>query len=296
MSPSKVENNDFVTTLNFFPRQPTPILHQDLPKRAFGKNDPDSREITIHDVRGQEDELDSRTTGFKFSKLQSSGSYEDFDKPEFVKDVYYKEVEQFLMKELGATGACVFQHVIRRAEFSPDESNPANMHNPDLNGPATKAHCDFASGQYLEPNKILARNMVPPEFYARWQKAKRWGTYGTWKPRKTVTRDPLVVGDASTIPDDDFLTVERVIDAPGLPAPLRIGNYVLAQPREGTNPMWYYMSEMSPQDIILLTGCDTEWEQMPGGYRCAHAAAVNPKYVNNPPRESIETRGYVIWE
>lgn len=162
----------------------------------------------------------------------------------------------------------------------------ANMGDPAKNGPTTKAHCDFG-GEYLDAYpKMLGAKFPAPEREA-WNGASRWAMYGAWKPRKTITRDPLVVADSTSLRDEDYLQVVREM------GPVKMGNYVIATPSPEQPHKWYYLHRMQPDEIVIFGGTDTKQDHK--GWRCAHSAVVDEEYMNDPPRESIEVRVLALW-
>ena len=77
-------------------------------------NDP--HPAVIYDARGRESEFDVDQTGFQWVKHPSAEK--EFDDDERIKDVYYKEVEELLKKEVGAKRVFIFDHTIRYAHLS----------------------------------------------------------------------------------------------------------------------------------------------------------------------------------
>jgi hypothetical protein len=57
--------------------------------------------------------------------------------------------------------------------------------------------------------------------------------------------------------------------------------------------MWYYKSEMEPDDMVVFKGYDTKQDEQ--GWRCPHTAFVLPGSESEPPRESIEARVVCFW-
>ncbi|CAG8959270.1 hypothetical protein HYFRA_00012628 [Hymenoscyphus fraxineus] len=292
MSPAlTVEPLDFEAPINYFSPQKEKLRHEALKPKQFGKPDDDSRVAKVHDLRGKEDQFTLADNGFIFTELKTSGKDEDFFNEEWVKSVYYKEVGEVVKKVTGCDLAIVYQHVNRSAAQSLDESNPANMGDPAKNGPATKPHCDF-SGEHMDAYPKLMGASLPKPIKDMWDSSSRWAMYGAWKPRVTITRDPLIVADSQSLRDEDYLPVEREVGPDG--HKFILGNYLIAQPSEENAHKWYYLHRQRPDEIVIFGGTDTKQDKK--GWRCAHTAAVNPHYVNDPPRESIEVRCVAIWK
>lgn len=111
--------HDVQTTLNYY----TPIGNEapfqyvfDPPegtdKHNIG-NDP--RPAVVHDARGRESEFTLDNAGFQFVKHVSTEK--EFLDDERIQDVYYKEVEELLKKEVGAKRVFIFDHTIRFVPF-----------------------------------------------------------------------------------------------------------------------------------------------------------------------------------
>ena len=113
------------TTLNYYapiePTDETPYSYRDdppagKPKTNIGKAPHD---VVINDARGHEHELTLDTSGFQF--VNHVSEEKEFDDDERIKDLYYKEVEELLKKEVGAKRIFIFDHTLRlRPELRSD--------------------------------------------------------------------------------------------------------------------------------------------------------------------------------
>lgn len=106
------------TTLNYYtPTGPTAdeAPYQYVYEPPTGKpKDNIGREphpVVVHDVRGRESEFTLDNAGFQFVKHTSQEKA--FDDEEHIKEVYYKEVEELLKREVGAKRVLIFDHTIR---------------------------------------------------------------------------------------------------------------------------------------------------------------------------------------
>ena len=127
---------------------------------------------------------------------------------------------------------------------------------------------------------------------------KRWGIINVWRPISTVTRDPLAACDWNTVAEGDLFpkqvslpskgsnTFENVSAGTGKPFE-RLGV------RSNPNHRWYYKSEQRPNEVMFVKCFDSKKDVA----RCApHGAFVDPKTINEKPRESIEVRCLVFWD
>ena len=118
---------DVPTTLNYY----TPVPDSDEAPFQYVYDPPagqprdnigeEKHEVVIHDARGKEQEygLLLDTSGFQFVKHVSAEK--DFTDEKRIEEVYYKEVEELLKKEVGAKRVFIFDHTIR---LKPDTPNP----------------------------------------------------------------------------------------------------------------------------------------------------------------------------
>jgi hypothetical protein len=108
-----------------------------------------------------------------------------------------------------------------------------------------------------------------------------------WRPiAGPIKRAPLALADSSSIPASDLIATDQRF-------PDRVGEiYQLAR---GEGHRWYYASEMTPDEVILIKG----WDSIDDGRArfTPHGAFTHPdETADMPPRESIETRTYLVFE
>jgi hypothetical protein len=87
---------DVVTTLNYYKDPPgggpPHATYIDRPETYY--REPLPQQVTVHDIRGTEDQYTLDTTGFQIVKHESAEK--DFLDDEQIKAIYYPEVEQLL--------------------------------------------------------------------------------------------------------------------------------------------------------------------------------------------------------
>jgi hypothetical protein len=69
-----------------------------------------AKDITIQDIRGREHQFSLEKEGFVYRHMQSSLKPEEFYDENRVKKVYYKELQDLLMKTLGAKRVEILEH------------------------------------------------------------------------------------------------------------------------------------------------------------------------------------------
>ncbi len=111
--------HDVSTTLNYYAPigDEAPFQYVFDPPEGTEKTNigSDPHPATVHDARGRESEFTLDNAGFQFIKHVSSEK--EFLDDEKIADVYYKEVDDLLKKQLGAKRVFIFDHTIR---FAPE--------------------------------------------------------------------------------------------------------------------------------------------------------------------------------
>lgn len=105
-----------------------------------------------------------------------------------------------------------------------------------------------------------------------------------------MRKDPLAVCDATTVPDADYQIRLREFSRTGI----KSANYVMSHGLEEPQHVWYYMSDMHPNEMVVFKGFDTKQDK--AGWRCPHTAFALPGSKDQPPRESIEARIVCFWK
>lgn len=228
------------------------------PQRNFGDTD---LPVTIHDIRGQESlyNLDRHA----FSTLTTSDSAEkDFLSDESIKENYYPEVENILLKHVpGAKRVLLFDHTIRRATGS--------------RNPVTRTHID----QTKTSATARVHHHLPDE--AEELLKDRVRIINVWRPLNgPVQASPLAFADSTTVADDALVGIEhRYPDRTGETAAVK-----------HANEQWHYWSGMDNNERLLLQCFDSD-----KGARVPHTAFVDPRTPEGArQRESIEVRALVF--
>ncbi|KAI5479264.1 7alpha-cephem-methoxylase P8 chain related protein [Pseudohyphozyma bogoriensis] len=242
----------------------------------------------IYDLRplveaGGVNPTDVQVTGFQFlpkEVAETQMKEEDWDDEEKIRSVYYEEVDQLLKKVTGATRTIIFDHTIRKKE-RPGHETPDT---PQSRKPVTQVHIDQtpASGR----KRVLRHGAEDGERLLR----GRAQLINIWRPlRGPVLDAPLAVADARTL-KDSHLVHSRLIYPPGTPEGETF------QIKYSDKHQWYYVSEMQPDEALLLKCWDNSED---GGARTPHTGFVDDKYKGQEielPRQSIEVRVLVFHE
>jgi len=205
--------------------------------------DPHPISLSILDMRGQETKAHIDTTGFQPITSPSSITVPSdvilTSSEEEVARLYYPEVEALLLQQTGGSRVIIFDHTIRRP---PDPSNPIKRQ------PVLQAHSDQTPAS---AHRRVARHDQSSTPYKRFQ------IINVWRPLKNTVYDyPLAVCDFNTLDVVNDLVPTDLI----YPPPLPVGEtYSL---RYSEKQQWWYWSEMTPNDILLLKIYDSASREM----------------------------------
>jgi hypothetical protein len=260
---------DIETTLNYFkanedgsPPAPTYVARPETYNRPI-----EPHRATVHDIRGRESEFTLDKTGFEIVKHQSAEK--DFLDEEKIKQVYYKEVEDILKKEAGATKVFIFDHTIRRAS--------GDIRGAPLRGPVQRVHID----QSYRAAPLRVTHHLPDE--ADTLLKSRYRIINVWRPIRRILKDPLAVADANSVPDSDLVPI-------GLIYPDREGETYSV--RHGEGHKWYYLDGQDTDEVLLIKCFDSIVDGR--ARRVPHTAVVDEEREGELPRESIEVRALVF--
>lgn len=278
---------DVTTTLNYFVAPadgsaPPPNIAGD----AASYNRPvDPHVVTIHDIRGHEEEFTLEKTGFQVVKSKSPEK--EFLDDEQIKAVYYPDVEDVLKKTTGANRVFIFDHTIRREATDTRAKSATNTTTTSsepsaapvtLRGPVQRVHIDQSAA--AAPQRVQYH--LPSD--ASTLLNHRYAIINLWRPIKTIFKSPLAIASSDSVSDADLVGVKLIY-------PNREGETYGVKYGEGQK--WYYANELSPEEAILISCFDSET-----GKRVPHSAFRDEEREGEEfeARESIEVRALVFWE
>jgi hypothetical protein len=187
----------------------------------------------------------------------------------------------------GASTAYVFNHVIR-AHSSPNDKGVQDSQGRWQDIPSGHPHVDYAGMPFAIAGTRAELNL-PAHISRLFDTSSRFAFLGAWRPLKTITKDPLAVCDAATVPDSDYQVRLREFSRTGI----KSANYVMSHAEEKQRHEWYYMSVMRSDELVVFKGFDTK-QDVPG-WRCPHTAFRLEGSEGEEPRESIEARVVCFW-
>jgi hypothetical protein len=230
----------------------------------------------IHDMRDIADDLSMDVNGFELRHHPSKVT--DLHDDDLIENDYNPELKTMLMAMTGADAVTIFDHTRR-------SSGTSGANNPDgTRRPADRVHADYT----VKSGPQRAKDTLgEAEVERMLSSGGRIIQVNVWRPiTGPVKRSPLALADSSSIPAEDLIATDQRF-------PDRVGEiYQLAR---GEGHRWYYASEMTPDEVILIKG----WDSIDDGRArfTPHGAFIHPDETSDmPPRESIETRTYLVFE
>ncbi|KAK0129188.1 hypothetical protein ONS95_001123 [Cadophora gregata] len=252
------------------------------------------KRLTVHDVRGREEQYTLDTTGFEFYKHVSVEK--DFVDDEQIKSIYYPETEELLKKATGASKIYIFDHTVRRQQLdartkpAPEPASQQSTEGPitvpvpsSLRGPVQRVHID----QSYAASTDRVTYHLPDE--AETLLKGRFQIINVWRPIKTILKDPLSVAAANSVLDEELVPIKLIY-------PHREGETLAVRPaKEGRTDgghQWHYLFQQTPGEVTLIKCFDSKTDGR--ARRVPHSAFVDEEFVGEEPRESIEVRALVF--
>ncbi|ERS95096.1 uncharacterized protein SPSK_01879 [Sporothrix schenckii 1099-18] len=275
---------DVETTLNYYddPRdgsEPTPVY---VGKGTVTNERPMTvAPVTAHDITGREGDFTLNNCGFQLLTKPTAAAREciadNFQSLDLIQRVYFPDTEDILRAATGAARVVIFDHKIRRGPADWHARGPGNA---SQRGPLHRVHVD----QSYDGAAFLLRWTLPDE--ADHLAQRRWQIINAWRPFHTVTKDPLAVADARSIPDADL--VQASVFYPDHTQ----HTWTVTASRDHR---WYYKHRQSPDEVMLIK-CFDSVDDGSVARRVPHSAFRDKAYDEDPPRESIEVRTLVFYE
>ncbi|KAF2814913.1 uncharacterized protein BDZ99DRAFT_458877 [Mytilinidion resinicola] len=259
----------------------------------------------VTNIRDQQQAFTTNNSGFQV--LHSPAKERLFTDDTAVRSSYYADVEALLRTNLpGIKKVIIFDHTIRRRQ----KDSPRQ--------PVQQVHVD----QTPAAAEVRVRRHAPKDEVEALLRG-RYQIINVWRPIENPASDfPLAVVDWRSTKPEDFVGVNLLYpkrdsfdgddDARGkevLPDAASHsstvgyevkGETMAVAPSEGHR--FYYMKDMTPEEVMLLKCFDSRGEGMEKGVqgiavRTPHTAFVDPETPRDAPgRQSIEVRCLVFYE
>ncbi|KAF2655390.1 hypothetical protein K491DRAFT_598982 [Lophiostoma macrostomum CBS 122681] len=258
----------------------------------------------VHNIRGQESSFTTDNSGFAVYNYPAKEKL--FTDDSTVRNEYYAEVEALLRDKIpGVKKVVIFDHTIRR------------RHKDAPRQPVQQVHVDQTPG--AAENRV--RRHLPADEADELVKG-RYQIINVWRPIENPASDfPLAVIDWRSTSPSDFVPVDLLYprrdsldaddDDRGKEAlPKNSDNstegYEAKGETFGVAPSekhkFYYVKDMTPEEVMFLKCFDSWGEGMPGGkdgiaVRTPHTAFEDPLTPKDAKgRQSIEVRCLVFYE
>lgn len=233
-----------------------------------------TREVDVFNAREVLPESSLDREGFVL--LAHDSAVADFHDDAQLSAIYHDEIRTLLAGVTGARRVEVFDDTRRSASL-------AQQRERGIREPANIVHNDYtgASG----PRRLRDFLADAPEEAERLA-ARRFAIINVWRPLAGPVLDqPLVLCDASTVREEDLVSVERRGED-------RVGELQVAlhDPRQ----RWYVFPRMQRNEVLLFKTFDSALD---GRTRFTlHSSFRDPDApADAPPRESLETRCLVFF-
>ncbi|KAF2876388.1 hypothetical protein BDV95DRAFT_224443 [Massariosphaeria phaeospora] len=260
---------------------------------------------SVYNLRGNESKFTTDNSGFAVYNYPAKEKA--FTDEDAVRDGYYQEVEKLLRERLsGIKKVVIFDHTIRRrVKDAPRQ-------------PVQQVHVD----QTPAAAEVRVRRHLPQDEADDLVKG-RYQIINVWRPIENPATDmPLAVIDWRSTRPEDFIAVDLLYprrdsvepdnDDRGkekLPDPTSFTSTEGYEVRGETMSVaanekhqFYYMKDMTPEEVLLLKCFDSRGEGLEKGVRglalrTPHTAFVDPQTpADAPGRQSIEVRCLVFYK
>lgn len=262
-------------------------------------------ERAVHNAADSSEALTVDNAGFQF--IRHPAKEKLFTDDSAVRHGYYAEVEDALRSKIsGIKKVHIFDHTIRRRQKDAPRQ------------PVQQVHVD----QTPAAAEARVRRHLPAEEAEELLKG-RFQIINVWRPIENPASDfPLAVVDWRSTSPKDFVAVDLMYpkrpdsvmddDDRGKEKVPSEDSYFSTEGYEvrgetmsvapSTNHKFYYMKDMSPDDVLFLKCYDSFGEGRPQGIpglalRTPHTAFVDPNTpADAPGRQSIEVRCLVFYD
>lgn len=283
------------TTLNYY-LDPAKGGHESMQLGTAGyyRLKYDNQPVQIQDIRGREDQFSLPVNGFQHGKHTSCEK--EFYDEDTIKNIYYKEIEQTLKEVTGASTVHVVSHLVRRSDKESLRATASKLEDSSTitaPPPATYVHIDQS-----EQGAYTVLNDNPPPNAPSTLQNCRFAIINVWRPIKPISKDPLAVCDARSVPDSDLVPVTAYLPPKGSMtyAELSGGNsYEVYYAKANPKHRWYYVSDMKPDEVLCIKCYDSKQDGSVAR-RAPHSAFSDLRTVADRTRESVEVRTLVFWE
>ena len=245
-------------------------------------------QVLIYDARPIQDQFSLDREGFIFVKHASTAAADprirtanlthEMGRNE-INDAYHHEVAEFLRQLTGAREVIgQTSGLIVRTSLQAKKRTWAP--------PAGFVHLDFVpeAAEMFRDLSIEAEGVKIAPY-------RRFAIYQTWRVLSRPPQDnTLTLCDGRSVPASDAVVFHAVVGPKGVPG----SEFDARMCKYRPDHRWYYFSNMSPDEVLVFKGYDSE---DPHAMNAMHTAFDNPAAGPNAvPRESIEARFFAFFD
>ena len=255
-----------------------PAFHaQDHAKDTFTL---DPRQVAIEDARGWDEAPSLDREGFALARWPTA--VKDFENPAEVRASYGEEIEALIKDLTGASRVLASgMGVVRWSERS-DKAGLAAA-----NRPARFVHADYTD----DSAAWWVRRMVPEEEAERLL-AGRYAVLNIWRVLTAPPQDaPLALCDARSVARGDEVVADAVADFDYMPEQPRFDASLY---RFNRAHRWTYVSDMTPDEVLVFKGFDSDASRGGRVPHCAFQDATCPSWA--PARMNVDTRAFAFFD
>jgi hypothetical protein len=260
---------NYLADLSITPVTYNPPAGTGVPRREGNYRD---FKVEMHDGRSRASEFSLDRQAFKL--VNHDTKVRDFYDNEEVKTAYYREVEELIKRETGASKVVIFDHTVRTADKAVERG---------LRQPVRSVHNDYT--EKSAPQRV--HDLLPPH-EAEQRLKKRFAEYNVWRniAPEPVEMAPLGFVDSETLGPRDLAVCDLVYAE-------RTGE--IYQGVWNPDHRWYYFPHMRRDEAALIKCYDSLKD---GRARFSlHSAFDDPTSPANPrPRQSIEVRAFAFFD
>lgn len=263
------------TSLSYMvPSAGKPVVDMTSPDRSNGAKDLfETAPVEITNGRWRQESFSIDREGFALTQHRTSLAR--FDDDDEIRRVYYREMEELLKRETGASGVLVFDHNVR-------QDGGVSGEGVVVRPPVYRIHNDYTAASGPKRLAELLGSDRADEL-----DGGKFAVINVWRPiRGPVQTAPLALADAQSVAPQDFVAADLAYAD-------RTGEIYYAN----WNPLhrWVYFPDMEADEALLIKGYDSRED---GRARFTlHTAFDDPTTPDNAaPRESIEIRALAFFD
>ena len=251
-----------------------PVTYNPPAGTGVPRRDGNYRDFTVDVQDGRSHAAEFTLDRQAFKLVDHDTKVRDFYDEKEVTSAYYKEVEDLIKRETGASKVVIFDHAVRTADRAVERG---------LRTPVRSVHNDYT--EKSAPQRV--RDLLPAD-EAEARLKKRFAEYNVWRniAPDPVEMAPLGFVDSASIGPRDLAVCDLVYAD-------RTGE--IYQGVYNPDHRWYYFPKMRCNEAALIKCFDSLKD---GRARFSlHSAFDDPTSPANPkPRQSIEVRADAFFD